>query len=534
MKISRRDFIVESSFLSLSLFFSSFISCIKKEEGKQKTLQTDEKFELSEVTLDELSQKLEQGEYTSKRLVELYLKRIDELDKSGPTLNSVIEINPDAIKIAQELDKERKEGKVRGPLHGIPVLIKDNIDTADGMSTTAGSIALEGNKAKKDAFIVTQLRASGALILGKTNMSEWANFRSTRSSSGWSSRGGQTKNPYVLSRNPCGSSSGSGVAVSANLCAVAIGTETDGSIVCPSAMNGIVGIKPTVGLLSRSGIIPISNTQDTAGPMARTLKDAVILLGVLTASDPEDASTNTPERNALTNYSKFLKADGLKGKRIGVEKSFLKGHEGIDKLISKGIEVMKMQGAEIIEVSVMSKINELDELKIMEYEFKYGLNNYLKQANGKVKSLKELIAFNKQNSEKAMPYFQQELLDSSEVKGDLETKDYKETLAKNLSTSRSLIDSVLKENNLNAICGPTYGPPWCTDLVNGDHFTGYGFSTPAAISGYPNINVPLGFVHDLPIGISFCGKAYSEGDLIEIAFAFEQATKHRKEPQFKQ
>jgi amidase len=533
--LNRRNFILNSALASASFVIPAIISCNNKSDPKGKLEEGNQKFELSEMTIDQLSEKLKKGEYTAKRLVELYLKRIEEIDKAGPTLNSVIELNPDALKIAESLDNERNSGKIRGPLHGIPVMIKDNIDTADQMSTTAGSLALEGNKAATDAFIVKQLRDAGAIIIGKTNLSEWANFRSSRSSSGWSSRGGQTKNPYILSRNPCGSSSGSGVAVSANLCAIAIGTETDGSIVCPSAMNGITGIKPTVGLLSRSGIIPISKTQDTAGPMARTLKDAAIVLGLLTSVDTNDDAMNDPRRKAFSDYTVFLKTDGLKGKRIGVEKSFLHGHEGINKLILEAIEVMKRHGAEVVEVAVMTKINELgaNELKVMEYEFKEGINKYLAQANGKVKSLKELIEFNKQNADKIMPYFQQELLDSTEAKSGLESKEYKDAVSKNLKASRDIIDSILIENKIAAICGPTYGPSWCTDLVNGDHFTGYGLSTPAAISGYPNINVPLGFVQGLPIGISFFGTAYAEAGLIEIAYAFEQATKQRKEPEFK-
>ncbi len=490
---------------------------------------------LDELTIGDLQNKMKSGELTSKAITEFYLKKIDQVDKNGPAINSVIELNPDALTIATQLDKERSENKIRGPLHGIPILIKDNIDTGDQMLTTAGSIALEGNHASKDAFIVAKLRETGAVLLGKTNLSEWANFRSNRSSSGWSSRGGQTKNPYALERNPCGSSSGSGAAVSANLCAVAIGTETNGSILCPSSINGVVGIKPTVGLWSRSGIIPISATQDTAGPMARTVTDAAILLGALTGSDEQDAVTKSSEGKAEKDYTKYLDANGLQGKRIGMEKSFLKNHEAVDALLQQAIDQLKSKGAEIIEVDFLKTVKGIgdDEYKVLQFEFKDGLNNYLKYAKGKVKSLKELIEFNKQNEAKAMPYFKQDILESSEAKGDLHTKEYLDALQHILKVTRNGIDEMMSKEKLDAISGPSFGPSWCTDWINGDYGTGYGFSSTAAIAGYPHVTDPMGLVFGLPIGLSFFGKAYSEGELIRIAFAYEQVSKNRKPPSFK-
>jgi amidase len=432
------------------------------------------------------------------------------------------------------MDEERKQGKWRGPLHGVPVLLKDNIDTADKMMTTAGSLALVGNKASKDAFIVQQLRTAGAIILGKANLSEWANFRSTRSSSGWSSRGGQTKNPYILDRSPCGSSSGSAVAVAANLCAVSVGTETDGSIACPASMNGVVGIKPTVGLVSRSGIIPISKTQDTAGPFARTVRDAAILLGVLAGIDENDSITAESQDRSKADYTAFLNAEGLKGKRIGIEKTFLKKHEAIDVLFLNAINQMKTRGAEIVEVEFINKPTDVgsDEFKILQYEFKDGLNKYLSGSNAKVKSLEEIIRFNKQNEKTVMPYFKQEIMDSSQVKGNLQSKDYLRALSNTLGL-RKFIDRMLEENKLDALCGPATGASWCIDVINGDHWTGYGAYSPAAVAGYPSITVPMGQINQLPIGISFLGKAYDEPGLLAIAFAYEQASNNRRPPQFK-
>jgi amidase len=537
--MKRRNFLKAGSLAGITFSMLGVGACATKktdnnisEDGNNADTQDD--FELSEATVQQLQDKMKSGELTSKKITQLYLDRIQAIDKSGPKLNSVIEVNPDALQLAEALDQERKNGKVRGPLHGIPVLIKDNIDTKDKMATSAGALALAENKASKDAFVAAKLREAGAVILGKTNLSEWANFRSTRSTSGSSSRGGQTKNPYVLDRSPCGSSSGSGTAVAANLCAIAVGTETDGSVVCPASVNGAVGIKPTVGLVSRAGIIPISASQDTAGPIARTVADAAILLGAMTGVDANDAITKESTGKALTDYTKFLDANSLQGKRIGIEKSFLKGHEGIDELYKKAIEVLKSKGATVVEVEIAAKIGELggDEFKVLQYEFKDGVNKYLATANAKVKSLKDVIEFNKQNAAKAMPYFKQEILEESEKLGDLNSKEYVDAHGKNLKTSRALINKILDDNKLDAISGPTYGPSWCIDVVNGDAFSGYGLSTPAAISGYPHITVPMGLVHHLPIGFSFFGKPYTEGPLIALAYAFEQATKARQKPTF--
>jgi amidase len=535
--MNRRIFLKNSSLAGLSLTVLLNDSCAP--ENKKKSSSTDgestgESFILNEITIDELQQKMQAGEYTSRAITELYLKRIKTIDVSGPTLNSIIELNPDALSMADAMDQERKAGKVRSPLHGVPVLIKDNIDTADKMMTTAGSLALEGHIAAKDAFIVTQLRSAGAVLLGKTNLSEWANFRSERSTSGWSSRGGQTKNPYVLDRNPCGSSSGSGSAVAANLCAVAIGTETNGSIACPSSISGIVGIKPTVGLWSRSGIIPISATQDTAGPMARTLKDAAILLGALTAVDETDRASAASTGKGLKDYTQFLNPEGLKGKRIGVEKSFLKVHEGVDALLAKALEQMKKAGAEIIEVDLISKAREAEgsEFEVLKYEFKAGLNRYLSQANAKVKSLDDVIRFNKENETRAMPFFKQEILEASQALAGLDSKEYKKALTKLLTTTRGAIDDLFKRHSLDAICGPANGPSWCIDMINGDFFTGYGMYSPAAIAGYPSVTLPMGTVFGLPIGISFIARAFGESELIAIAYSYEQVSKNRVTPRF--
>ncbi|MCF2445524.1 amidase [Dyadobacter sp. CY345] len=526
----RRKFIHTGSLAGLSLFGISALGFnIKSENGLSKL---ENGFKLDELSIDDLQKMMKSGGTSSQQIVKLYLDRISEIDKKGPLINSIIELNPDALKIAAELDKERAAGKIRGPLHGIPILIKDNIDTADKMQTTAGSIAMEGNIAKTDSFVVKQLRKAGVVILGKTNMSEWANFRSTRSSSGWSSRGGQTRNPYVLDRSPCGSSSGSGVSVAANLCAVSVGTETNGSIACPASMNNVVGIKPTVGLVSRTGIIPISKTQDTAGPMGRTVKDATLLLGAMTGVDTDDAATSASQGKSLSDYTAFLKADGLTGKRIGIEKGFLKKHEGIDILFKDAIEVLKSKGATIVEVEFI-KFRSLGSAtgEVLEYEFKDGLNAYLSKANGKVKSLEELIRFNNDNAARAMPIFQQELLESSQKRGDLKSPGYLEAYAK-VTGVRKMIDDLLTEQNLDALCGPATGPSWCIDPVNGDFGTGYGSYGPAALAGYPSVTVPMGFVSEIPVGLSFLGRAYDEGKLITIAYAYEQFSKKRRAPKF--
>ncbi len=532
--MDRRKFLKNSSIAGLALpaLLGGTVSAAKPEHANNRNLFIAED-ELNEATIDSLQQKMKSGTATSRSITEAYLKRIKEIDQNGPKLKAVIELNPDALSIAQAMDAERKAGKVRGPMHGIPVLIKDNVDSGDKMTTTAGSLALEGNYAKKDAFIVQKLREAGAILLGKTNLSEFANFRSSHSTSGWSSRGGQTKCPYVLDRNPSGSSAGSGSAVAANLCAVAIGTETDGSIVSPSSVNGLVGIKPTVGLLSRSGIIPISATQDTAGPMARTVKDAAIFLGVLTGIDPEDAVTKASRGKAQKDYTRFLNADGLKGKRIGVEKAFLKGNQDVVKLYKDAIEVLKQKGAVIVEIAIMKQVNAIGaaEFMVLLYEFKDGLNKYLAGSNSKNRSLKEVIDFNLKNEAKLMPYFKQETLVLAEQKGGLNSKEYKDALAKSTS-ARNIIDVALKQNRLDAICGTTNGVACCIDLVSGDYDTGFSFSSPAAMAGYPHITVPMGKVHELPVGISFFGTAYKEGELIAIAYAYEQASKKRSAPEF--
>jgi amidase len=530
--MKRRNFIQNIGLVGAAVPVLSACSPSTKKEAADAN--TPDSFPLNEITIDELQQKMSSGELTARAIAEMYLKRIEVIDKSGPTINSIIELNPDALAIADALDAERKAGKIRGPMHGIPVIIKDNIDSADKMMTTAGALALEGNIASVDAFIVKKLREAGAVLLGKANLSEWANFRSNRSASGWSSRGGQTRNPYVLDRNPCGSSSGSGAALSANLCVMTIGTETNGSIVCPASVNGVVGIKPTVGLWSRSGIIPISATQDTAGPMARTVRDAAIFLGACVGSDERDSVTKTSEGKFSTDYTQFLKSDGLKGKKIGVEKSYLKGHEGIDALLVKAIEQMKSAGAEIVEVDFLEKTKGLwgDEYQVLLYEFKDGVNKYLASANTRVKTVADVIAFNKQNEAKAMPYFKQDILEEANTKGDLTTKEYTNALINILTKTRAAINDTMDELKLDAICGPTYGPTWCIDWVNGDYGTGYGFSSPAAIGGYPHITVPMGQVMNLPIGISFFGRAYDEGGLLSVAYAYEQVSKNRKSPEF--
>ncbi|MFE3849396.1 amidase [Flavobacterium sp. LB3P45] len=535
--MKRRSFLTTATLASAgftTLLGTGCTSSTKKNEDSVSTEDSNEAFELDEETIGSLREKLTSGKYTSEQLVQLYLKRIEAVDKNGPQLNSVIEINPDAVIIAIAMDKELKTGKIRGPLHGIPVLIKDNIDTADKMQTTAGSLAMAGNIASKDAFVVKKLREAGAIIIGKTNLSEWANFRSTQSCSGWSSRGGQTKNPYILDHNPCGSSAGSGTAVSANLCVIAVGTETDGSVVCPASVNGVVGIKPTVGLVSRSGIIPISKTQDTAGPMARTVTDAAILLGAMAAIDQDDTVTLESKGKAQKDYTKFLDVNALKGKRIGIEKKPQGDNKYINALLEDAVNLLKKQGAIIIEIDYLDKINALGqaEFEVLQYEFKDGLNKYLAKANAKVKTLKEVIVFNKSNEDKAMPYFKQETLESSDAKKGLDDKIYVDALAKSFEGSKSILNSVFKENKLDAICGITMGPACSIDMIYGDRW-GYALTTPAAASGYPHITVPCGMVYDLPVGLSFFSTPYTEGKLIGLGFAYEQASKKRLKPALK-
>jgi len=493
-------------------------------------------FELDEITISELQDGMKSGKFTARSLVEKYSARIEEIDKQGPFLNSVIEMNPDALSIAEGLDRERQAKGPRGPLHGVPVLIKDNIDTADRMMTTAGSLALVGSRPAKDSAVAERLRAAGAVILGKTNLSEWANIRSSHSTSGWSGRGGLTKNPYALNRNPCGSSSGSGAAVSANLCAAAIGTETDGSIVCPSSSNGIAGIKPTVGLVSRSGIIPISHSQDGAGPMCRTVRDAAILLGALTGVDPSDPATAPSQGNSLTDYAQFCKPGGLKGKRIGVARKYFGFNDAVDALMEQSLEVMKKEGATLVDPADIETLGKFDqsELLVLMYELKADLNAYLAKLGPEapVRTLKDIIEFNERNRQKEMPYFGQDLFLKAESKGPLTEKAYLDALEKNHQLARTEgIEATMKKYSLDAIAAPTGGPAWLTDLIDGDHVGG-GSSNAAAVAGYPNINVTAGFVFGLPVGISFFGRAWSEPMLIGIAYSFQQATKARQSPRF--
>ena len=477
---------------------------------------------------------LSSGEQTSRSITQLYLERIDSLDKRGPELRHMLDLNPDALEIAERLDSERKQGRVRGQMHGIPVLLKDNIDTADRMTTTAGSLALEGSIPAQDAFIARRLREAGAVLLGKTNLSEWANIRSTRSSSGWSARGGQGRNPFVLDRNPCGSSSGSGGAISASYAAVAVGTETDGSIVCPSSANGLAGIKPTLGLVSRSGIIPIAHSQDTAGPMARTVADAATLLGALAGIDPRDPATSASRGRSHPDYTRFLDRNGLRGKRIGVLRSRFGFHERVDAILDEALAVMRREGAVIIDpVEVKSRGIGEHESIVLSYEFKDGVNRYLAGTpRAPVRTLAEVIAFNTANAEASMPYFGQDTLVKAEGRGGLETPEYREALAAMLEGARAGgIDATIAEHRLDAIMAPTGGPAWPIDVINGDHFGG-GSSGYAARAGYPNVTVPAGFVHGLPVGLSLFAGVWQEPALIAMAYAYEQASRVRRAPQF--
>ena len=494
-------------------------------------------FELDEVPIDVLQDGMKSGQHTSRSITEKYLQRIAEIDKQGPSVNSIIELNPDALEIADSLDRERKDKGPRGPLHGIPIVVKDNIDTADKMMTTAGSLALVGApKPPKDSFVVQRLRQAGAVILGKTNLSEWANVRSGHSTSGWSGRGGLTKNPYVLDRNPCGSSSGTGAGISANLAAAGIGTETDGSIVCPSSANGLAGIKPTVGLVSRSGIIPISHSQDGAGPMCRTVRDAAILLGALTGVDPDDSYTADSQGKSFTNYTQFLNIDGLKGARIGVARKYFGFSEGVDGIMAEAIDIMKKQGAIIVDPADIDAFGKFDdtEATVLNYELKADMAKYLARLGPAcpVKTLADLIDFNNRNAQKEMPYFGQDIFIKSQEKGPLTAREYVDALEKNHRLTRTEgIDAVMGKNKLDALVAPTGSPAWLTDLVNGDHFAG-GSSNAAAVAGYPNVNVTAGMMFGLPVGISFFGRAWSEPTLIKLSYAFEQATQVRKPPKF--
>ena len=507
MNIDRRDF--------LGLAAAGTAAALARPAAGAET------FELEEITVGELQSGMSEGRFSAHSLAEAYLQRIDAIDKRGPALNSVIELNPDALRIASDLDDERRRGLVRGPLHGVPVLIKDNIDTADRMHTTAGSLALAESIAPRDAAVVTRLRAAGAVILGKTNLSEWANFRSTHSTSGWSGRGGLTKNPYVLDRNGCGSSTGTGVAISANLAAVGVGTETDGSVVCPSSSSGLVGIKPTLGLLGGAGIIPIAHSQDTAGPMCRTVTDAALLLGVLAGKD----------------YAGALDRDGLRGARIGVARKYFGFNDHVDRVMKEAIDAIKRCGATIVDPADMATTGKYDdeELEVLLFEFKADINKYLAGlgANIRTRTLADLIKFNEEHRQQEMPYFGQELFTRAEAKGPLTDPKYKKARAKCVRMSRSEgIDALMTKHELDAAIAPTGGPVWVTDLVNGDHFSG-GYSTASAVAGYPHVTVPAGMAFGLPVGISFFAGKNAEATLIKFAFAFEQATKARRKPGFR-
>jgi amidase len=543
--ISRRKLLRTTALGAATAALAPALSAGRALTGSKPEPSSVKAFEFDEATITDLQRRMNSGEISAHSLAEAYLSRIDEIDdncsrtacrqKKVPGLNSVIETNPGALAIADELDKERKSKGPRGPMHGIPVLIKDNIDTADAMQTTAGSLALVGSKPMQDSAVAKKLRDAGAVILGKTNLSEWANIRSSHSTSGWSGRGGLTRNPYALDRNPCGSSSGSGAAVSANLCAVAVGTETDGSIVCPSSANGIVGIKPTLGLISRAGIIPISHSQDTSGPMARTVKDAAILLGALAGPDPRDAASADAGTKMQKDYTQFLDPNALRGARIGVARKYFGFSDAVDALMNHLIDEMKSAGAVIVDPADLESHGKFDdtELVVLLYELKANLNTYLASRPGaQVRTLADVIAFNEQNKEKEMPYFGQDMFLKAQEKGPLTDKDYVAALAANHSLSREHgIDGVMDKFHLDAIVAPTGGPAWLTDLANGDHAVG-GSSNAAAVAGYPNINVPAGFIFGLPVGISFFGRAWSEPVLLKIACGFEQLVKARTPPQF--
>jgi amidase len=513
----------------------ALIACAQAASQSPQT----QRFALEELTIADLQQRMASGATTSRGLVEQYLARIEAVDRHGPELRSIIEVNPEALAIADRLDAERKAGRVRGPLHGIPIVVKDNVATGDRMHTTAGSLALAAAPAPKDAFIITRLRDAGAVIIGKTNLSEWANFRSTHSTSGWSARGGQTRNPYALDRNPSGSSSGTGVAVAANLAAAGIGTETDGSIVSPSNVNGLVGIKPTVGLVSRTGIVPIAHSQDTAGPMARTVADAAALLTAMAARDPFDAAARTPARRQ-SDYTTALDVNGLRGARIGVVRNRLFGSSpAADRLAAEAIAAMKKAGAVIVDPANIPTLGQFDdgEFEVLLYEFKADLPRFFEWwgPSAPVRSLSDVIAFNNAHAAEELKFFGQEIASMAQQKGPLTDAAYRNALARNRRLAATEgIDAVMTAHRLDALVAPTGGPAWLTDLVNGDSGTASapGPSTVAAVAGYPHVTVPMGFDHGLPVGLSFFGKAWSEATLIKLAYAFEQATHHRRPPAF--
>jgi amidase len=534
--LSRRGFVKSGLLGGFAAATLPVLTLTEKAATSSSLNYERESFELEETSISELAEKMASGKYSARSIAEKYLARIEAIDRQGPNLRSVIELNPDALSIADALDNERKEKGARGLLHGIPVLIKDNIETADRMATTAGSLALVGAMPPKDSFLVQQLRNAGAVILGKTNLSEWANIRSNRSTSGWSGRGGLTKNPYALDRNTSGSSSGSGAAVSANLCAAAVGTETDGSVVSPSSINGIVGIKPTVGLISRTGVIPISHTQDTPGPMARTVRDAAIVLGALAGIDAEDKATGYSQSKFSTDYTQYFNPKGLEGARIGVVRKYFGFHPGVDTVINDALKVLKQQGAVLVDPADIPTIGKFDdaELTVLLYELKADLNAYFARlgASAPVHSLKELIEYNEKNATSEMPYFGQENFLKAEAKGPLTSKEYLDalTLCRRMARKDG-IDATMKKYKLDALVAPTDSPAWLTDLIDSDHFLG-GSSTIAAVAGYPSITVPAGFVFGLPVGISFFGRAWSEPTLLKCAYSFEQATHARKAPKF--
>jgi len=532
LQVDRRNFLMGTA---LGVGALGLISGCGSDEDPKPT-PTDGKFELEEVSLAELREGMSSGKWTSKQITELYLARIEAINAQGPTLRAVIETNPDAVSIAEALDAERRAGNVRGPLHGIPILLKDNIATNDKTSTTAGSLALRGSISPQDSFVVKRLREAGAVLLGKTNLSEWANFRSTRASSGWSGRGRQCRNPYVLDRNPSGSSSGSAVAAAASMAAATIGSETNGSIVSPASSCGVVGVKPTVGLVSRSRIIPISQSQDTAGPMSRTVRDAAIVLGAMTGIDSEDSATAASAGKAHTDYTQFLDTNGLRGARIGVARSLFGVDPGVDALMEAALEAMRQQGAVIIDPVRMPSSGDYGNamFEVLLYEFKAGLNAYLAGLgpNAPVKSLADVIAFNQANAATSMPYFGQELLLMAEAKGPLTDQAYLDARARALRFARDEgLDKTFADNNLDAIVGAGGGPAWLTNLVGGDHFR-IGSSAAAAAAGYPIVSVPAGDMQGLPVNINFIGKAWSEPTLFRVAYAYEQATKHRKAPRY--
>lgn len=530
----KRRFFIQNTLAASALLSAN--ACQPTPPEKQDAPAGHQNFRLNEMGISKIRTAIDNGELTCTQVLQLYLERIDAIDKAGPALNSVIELNPDALQTAKTLDAELNAGKKRSPLHGIPIMLKDNIDTAGKMMTTAGSLALEGNYASQHAWVAQRLEDAGAIIIAKSNLSEWANFRSLRSSSGWSGRGGQTRNPYITDRNPCGSSSGSAVAVAANLCTAAIGTETNGSVVCPSSTNGIVGIKPTVGLVSRAGIIPIAHTHDTAGPMCRTVEDAAIVLGALTGIDVLDPYTKRSEGRSFTDYTQFLDKEAVAGKRLGVAKNNTGYHTEVDKLFDKAIIDLQNLGATVVDIdtALLNNNSGQDAYQVLLYEFKHDLNLYLQNCplTIKVRTLEELIQFNLEHAASEMPYFDQEILLEAQEKGDLNSEEYLKALDNVLkSNGPEGIDKALEQYHLDAIIAPTGAPAWPIDVINGDHFMG-GSSSPAARSGYPNITVPMGFIHHLPVGISFFAEAFSEPKLIGISYAFEQATKHRKVPQF--